>query len=208
MQNFMLFDNNGNPLIPASSGPPLTRPFPFPLQSSGSIVSSLLLALLLAAILPAVLLSPRPAYAQVGEDAPLFREIATMDSLLFVEGFNGCDLSTTRSVLAEELDFYHDQSGIQDKPQFMAAIEQNICSSPERKPIRRLVGGSMEVFPLYRDGTLYGALQSGQHEFYIQEPEKQPYKTSIAQFTHVWIRDGEEWRLTEVLSYDHQASSE
>lgn len=134
--------------------------------------------------------------------------MAMMDSLLFVEGFNGCDLSTTRSIVAEELDFYHDQSGIQDKPQFMAAIEQNICSSPERKPIRKLVAGSMEVFPLYRDDTLYGAIQSGRHEFYIQEPEREPYKTSIAQFAHVWIRDGEEWRLTEVLSYAHQATPE
>jgi hypothetical protein len=127
-----------------------------------------------------------------------------MDSLLFVEGFNGCDLSVTRSIVAENLDFYHDQSGIQDKPQFMAAIEQNICSSHEQKPIRKLVSGTVKVFPLYRDGTLYGAIQSGRHEFYIQKSGNAPYKTSIAQFTHVWVLDGEAWRLTEVLSYDHQ----
>lgn len=208
MQNFFLVDINGDPLITVSSTLPLTRPLPLPLRSSGSLASSLLLALLLVGILPSFLLSPRSTFAQVGEDAPLFREMVVMDSLLFVEGFNGCDLSTTRSIVAEGLDFYHDQSGIQDKPQFIAAIEQNICSSPERKPIRKLVAGSMEVFPLYRDGTLYGAIQSGQHEFYIQEPGKEPDKTSVAKFTHVWILEEEEWRLTEVLSYDHQATPE
>lgn len=131
-----------------------------------------------------------------------------MDSLLFVEGFNGCNLSLTRSLVADGLDFYHDQSGRQDKPQFMAAVEQNICSAPERKPIRKLVPGSMEVFPLHRDGTLYGALQVGRHEFYVRAPGRALEKTSVARFAHVWIRDGDAWRLTEVLSYDHQAPAE
>lgn len=131
-----------------------------------------------------------------------------MDSLLFVEGFNGCNLSIPRAIVADGLDFYHDQSGPQDKPQLMAAIEQNICASPQRKPIRKLVPGSVEVFPLRRDGTLYGALQVGRHEFYIREPGRTLYKTSIARFAHVWLRDGDAWRLAEVLSYDHRAPAE
>jgi hypothetical protein len=163
----------------------------------------LLLGALLAGTLP-----HRPALGQVGTDTPLYRALAAMDSLLFVEGFNGCDLALTRSLVAADLDFYHDQSGLQDKPQFMAALEQNICASPERKPIRKLVPGSMEIFPLHRDGALYGALQSGRHEFYVREPGRAPEKTSVARFAHVWIRDGDTGRLAEVLSYDHQSPAE
>lgn len=194
---------NGGLLIARTFGLPSMRPTTFHLQLPTIPVASLRL-LLLFGILSGGIQSPYPVLAQVEEDAPLYREISVMDSLLFVEGFNRCNLSVLRSIVAEGLDFYHDQSGIQDKPQFMMATEQNICSSPDRKPIRKLLPGSVEVFPLHRDGTLYGAIQSGRHEFYIQEPGTAPYKTSVARFVHVWIRDGKEWRLAEVLSYDHQ----
>lgn len=127
-----------------------------------------------------------------------------MDSLLFVEGFNKCDTAILERIVSDDLDFYHDQGGIQDKPLFMEAIKQNICSSPDRKPIRKLVPGSIDVFPLYSNGQLYGAIQSGTHEFYIQEPGKDLYRTNIAKFTNLWLLDQDKWLLSEALSYDHQ----
>ncbi|MBL4706380.1 MAG: beta-lactamase family protein, partial [Flavobacteriales bacterium] len=75
---------------------------------------------------------------------------------------------------------------------------------PNRKPIRKLVNGSMEVFSLYNEGKLYGAIQNATHEFYIKEPEKELYKTNIAIFTHLWLLDGNIWKLKRSLSYDHQ----
>lgn len=167
----------------------LTVPLPF---SAGSIL--LVLSLLL----------PQSAQAQIDREAPLFEDLSVMDSLLFVEGFNKCDREILDRIVSDDLDFYHDQGGIQDKPLFMEATEQNICSTPDRKPIRKLVPGSMEVFPLYSSGQLYGAIQSGTHEFYIQEPGKDLYKTSIARFTHLWLLEEDRWLLSEVLSYDHQ----
>jgi hypothetical protein len=159
----------------------------------------LLLGALLAGTLP-----HRPALGQVGTETPLYRALAAMDS----PRFNGCDLALTRSLVAADLDFYHDQSGLRDKPQFMAALEQHICASPERKPTRKWGPGSMDLFPLHRDGALYGPLQSGRHEFYVREPGRAPEKTSVARFAHVWIRDGDTGRLAEVVSYDHQSPAE
>lgn len=150
-----------------------------------------------------LLLSPS-AQAQIHRDAPLFADLMEMDSLLFVEGFNKCDAALLERIVSDELDFYHDQGGMQDKSLFMAAVKQNICSSPDRKPIRKLVPGSMEVFPLYTNGKLYGAIQSGTHEFYIREPGKDLQGTSIAEFTHVWRLEEEKWLLFEVLSFDHR----
>ena len=79
-----------------------------------------------------------------------------------------------------------------------------MCSTPERKPIRKLVDGSLDVFPLYNEGILYGAIQNGVHEFYIKEPDKELYKTNIAPFTSLWIIEENQWKLKRVLSYDHQ----
>ena len=128
-----------------------------------------------------------------------------MDSLLFNRGFNECDLGALDDLVTADLEFYHDQSGIQDRAAFFRAVEENICSSPDRKPLRRLVPGSVEVFPLYRDGELYGGLQTGRHEFYIREPEREPYMTSTASFAHLWLRSDSGWALSRVLSYDHGA---
>jgi len=57
---------------------------------------------------------------------------------------------------------------------------------------------------LDNNGQTYGALQSGEHDFYIQEPDKALIKTSIAKFSHLWVLVNGEWKLKRVLSFDHQ----
>ncbi|MEQ8523163.1 hypothetical protein [Gracilimonas sp.] len=54
------------------------------------------------------------------------------------------------------------------------------------------------------NGELYGAIQRGEHEFYILEPGKEMYKTGFARFTHLWLLEDGEWILKRVLSYDHK----
>ena len=83
----------------------------------------------------------------------------------------------------------------------------NICSSPNKKPIRKLVEGSMEVYPLYNNGELYGAIQNGTHEFYITDPEKELYRTGIAKFTSTWLLIDGNWVLKNALSFDHKAAN-
>lgn len=142
--------------------------------------------------------------AQVDEDSQLYRELAAMDSLVFDEGFNRCNLQVLNDVISPDLEFYHDQGGFQDKRAFMHAMRENICSSPERKPIRKLVEGSLAVFPLYDNGELYGAIQQGEHEFYIDEPGKELYITNIARFTSLWMQPDASWQLVRAYSFDHR----
>lgn len=141
--------------------------------------------------------------AQVEESSELFRELANKDSLLFEQGFNECNLTVTASLISDSLEFYHDVSGVQNRDGFFKAIRQNICSGAPQKPIRKLVQGSLEVFPLNDDGKLYGAIQKGVHEFYIKETGKELYQTGTAKFMHVWVLEEESWKLKTVLSYDH-----
>jgi CubicO group peptidase (beta-lactamase class C family) len=54
----------------------------------------------------------------------------------------------------------------------------------------------MEIYPLEKDGILYGAIQTGEHNFYALENDTQAYLTSIAKFTHL---DFGKWSLDEPI---------
>ncbi len=145
--------------------------------------------------------------AQVQEKSTLFQDLKAQDSVFFERGFNRCDLDYLKNQVKDDLRFYHDQGGFQDKTKFLESTANNICGSPAQKPIRKVDGESLDVFPLYSDGKLYGAIQSGIHHFYIREKDKKDLWTSTARFTHLWILEKESWKLTEVLSYDHQSTT-
>ncbi|QYA25861.1 nuclear transport factor 2 family protein [Gramella sp. MT6] len=144
-------------------------------------------------------------FAQVSHDSKLYKDLKARDSLLFDLGFNQCKINAYENFISEDLEFYHDQGGLTtNKEDFLNAVRNNICGNQEKKPIRKLIPGSLKVFPLYENGELYGAIQQGVHDFYINEPNKELYKTSSAKFTHVWILLNNEWILKRVLSYDHK----
>ncbi len=150
-----------------------------------------------------IFLSISTISAQVSKDNILFLQLQKMDSIVFQEGFNKCNLIDLEKTLHTEIEFYHDVGGIQDKEGFMLSMKNNICSNNPQKPIRKLVEGSLEVFPLYKQGILYGAIQNGTHEFWIKEPNKELYKTGIAKFSTTWLLIEGEWKMKNILSFDH-----
>ena len=141
--------------------------------------------------------------AQIAEDNILFIQLQEMDNIVFEEGFNKCNLKDLEKTLHSEFEFYHDVGGVGMKEDFMKNMKSNICSSPDRKPIRKVVEGSIQVFPLYDQGTLYGAIQNGSHEFWIKEPNKDLYQTGLAKFSTTWLLVDGEWKMKNVLSFDH-----
>lgn len=148
---------------------------------------------------------PLPLLAQVATNSELFQTLKKHDSLLFEAGFNNCEISAFEHFIAQDLEFYHDQGGLTtNKEDFLKNVRNNICSSPTKKPIRKLDLESLQVFPLYSNGKLYGAIQKGRHDFFIREPGKELYQTSTALFTHVWLLKDDKWILKRVLSYDHR----
>lgn len=147
-------------------------------------------------------------FAQVEENSELFQTLRTKDSLLFNLGFNTCDISQFRALVSEDMEFYHDQSGVTDsKDAFIASIENGLCKL-NYKARRELVAGSLQVFPMHGNGQLYGAIQTGEHRFYAKYPDKKEVLTSTAKFTHLWLLEDGQWKLARVLSYDHMASGE
>jgi len=140
---------------------------------------------------------------QIEKDSELFIDLEKQDSTFFERGFNRCDLEYSGKIIHKDLLFFHDQSGIQNRDDFFENTKKYICANPGQKPVRKVNKSSLEVFPLYDNGKLYGAIQKGIHDFYIREDGKEDVHTSRAKFTHVWLLENGDWFLKEVLSYDH-----
>jgi CubicO group peptidase (beta-lactamase class C family) len=154
-------------------------------------------------IFPMLLAMTSATAAQVAETSDLYQRIMQADRLLFEDGYNRCRLDKLDALLAGDFHFIHDQNGAASKPDFMKGFKDSICSNPERKPIRMPVAGTIQVFPLHNEGRLYGAIETGEHDFYIKEPGKQLYKTNTGRFTNVWLQTKSGWQISESLSYDH-----
>lgn len=145
-------------------------------------------------LLPLTLLIPvLPSPGQTGKppDA-LFETIKFLDAQLF-GAYNHCDLKTLGSMVSDDLEFYHDQTGLTvGKAPFLAAIQQNICGKVQRT----LLEDTLEVYPLKG----YGAVEIGIHRFHHPN---QPDNVGDAKFVTIWHDDNGVWKVTRVISYEH-----
>ena len=144
-------------------------------------------------------------FGQVQEKSELYKTIMTKDSLLFNVGFNTCDISQFENLLSENLEFLHDKDGISDKKEFLYNLKNGLCSSPDKYQSRReLISSSTEIFPLYKNDTIYGAIQNGAHRFYETIAGKEENFASSAKFSNVWLLENGQWKLTKSLSLMNQ----
>ena len=144
------------------------------------------------------------AFGQISKNSDLFKTLKKQDSIFFERSFNLCDMDYLENAIHKDLIFYHDQGGIQNRASFLKNTKNNICSDFVKKPIRKVVEESLEVYPMYNDGVLYGAIQTGIHDFYIRESHKADIKTSSAKFIHLYLLTEGKWLLKEVMSFDHK----
>lgn len=149
-------------------------------------------------------LTGKNSTAQVSKKSSLFKELKQADSLMFKEGFNKCNYTALKQVLHKDLEFYHDQGGIQNLIQFYNAFSKNICGKSNKKLVRKLLEETLEVYPLKNNGVIYGAIQKGAHNFYIKEPNKELQITGYAKFLNTWILENNEWKAKRILSFDHE----
>lgn len=135
-----------------------------------------------------------PALDTIKTDAELTRAITTLDKQLF-DAYNMCDLEKMKSFVAEDLEFYHDKTGLAVGRQvFLDAIQKNICGKVQRE----LVAGSLEVYPLKG----YGAVEIGVHRFL--HPWKQDHGVvGEVKFVQLWQYKDGAWKITRVISFDH-----
>ena len=155
------------------------------------------LTLCLPLLLLAALAQADPPPAKEPSTAELERTVAALDAKLF-DAYNRCDLDTLGALVADDLEFYYDKTGLsRGRAPFVEAIKNNICG----KVHRDLVPGSLEVYALHT----YGAVEIGSHVFCDprQTPKCDPAKSGAAKFVMLWQNDAGAWKLTRVISYDH-----
>jgi hypothetical protein len=138
-----------------------------------------------------------PALDAIKSDAELTSAISALDTKLF-DAYNTCDIDKLGSMVSDDLEFYHDKTGLAvGKQPFLIAIKDNICG----KVTRQLVKGSLEVYPLKG----YGAVEIGVHRFY--HPGAQDHDVvGEAKFIHLWQYKDGAWKVTRVISYDHEVA--
>jgi hypothetical protein len=126
--------------------------------------------------------------------ADLYKEIETMDSILF-NAFNTRDTSEFKTMFADDLEFYHDKGGLTG---YDHTIEFMRSTAKANNGLRRdLVKGSLEVYPI----PGYGAMEIGSHTFCHVESGKPDCGTF--RFVHIWQKKGGTWKITRVVSYGH-----
>jgi hypothetical protein len=151
------------------------------------------------------LLCANLVFAQTNKHAALDKVILTNDSLLFNIGFNTCDISQFDVLLSDKFEFFHDKDSISNKTTFLYNLKNGLCIDRKTYQSRReLVAGNTEIYPLYKDKTLYGVVQIGRHRFYEKITDKPERFASTARFTHIWLLENGVWKLTKSFSYDHQ----
>jgi hypothetical protein len=134
-------------------------------------------------------------YSPVSKD--LYDTIAYLDSLFF-NAFNTRDPDKLKTLLSDNLEFYHDLGGVTNYGQNIDAFKKTFES--ERRVRRELVKGTLEIYPI-KD---YGAVETGTHRFYATEKGQEEKLSSEARFVQVWQKKDGVWKITRIISYGHQ----
>lgn len=161
---------------------------------------------ILRTILPVVFLLCC-SYFTFGQQAgELYDTIVKMDSLYF-SAQNNCDLKKYESLLAEDFEFFHDKGGFTDSKENEMAGMAIFCGEEQRarQPLRReLTKGTLKVYPMDN----YGALAFCDHVFYLQIKDGTEKLVGSGKMTALWKLQNNEWKLTRIISYDHQPLAE
>lgn len=145
------------------------------------------MCLSLSAAEPAVANADPPAAPSLAQRVQAFDEA-------FFAAFNRCDLATLESMVAPGLEFFHDLNGVErSRERFLESVKNNVCG----KFRREVVAGSIEVWPLGKDGAIY----AGTHRFCNAG------KTGCqgqGRFLHILEWQSGRAVLARVVSYDHR----
>lgn len=139
------------------------------------------------------------ASAQSNQGLPatddLYKTVAGLDTALF-DAYNNCNLDKLGAMVSDDLEFYHDQTGLAVGRQvFVDAIKANICGKVQRE----LVPSSLEVYPLKG----FGAVEIGVHRF---THPNDPTSLGEAKFITLWQSKDGAWKVTRVISFDHHSA--
>lgn len=147
-----------------------------------------------------------PPKAAVPDQPALTERIAARDSEFFRLFFEGCDPARVRSMMADDIEMYHDKGGFVWRGAEGAIADYSKTCEERRKPgawrsRRELVRASLRVDPV----PGYGAIEDGVHLFYERKGDGPERLAGHARFTQLWRLDPDgHWRLARIFSFAHE----
>jgi len=138
------------------------------------------------------------------EGAALRSSIEARDAELFELFFQGCDPARLRTMLADDLEFYHDKGGfVFRNADAMVSDYAKQCTDRAKpnawRSRRELVTSSLIVDPV----PSYGAMEAGDHWFYERQGDGPERLAGKARFAMVWKWQHGQWKLSRILSFAH-----
>jgi hypothetical protein len=155
----------------------------------------------------AAVAAPAEPPVNIPPQPQLTDEIHKADAALLKLFFEGpCDTVRFRSMITDDIEFYHDKGGFNvRKPEdFVGQFEERcakLADPSSTRQRRELVESSLHVDPI----PGWGAMEIGDHLFYERQGVKGEWQlVGKGSFAMVWVLgvDGR-WRLSRVLSYSH-----
>lgn len=119
----------------------------------------------------------------------------------FWRAFNQCDAAAMGRLLAPDIEFYHDKTGLTaGRDKVVESLVKGPCGTPGLHVRREEVAGSVAVDPV----PGHGAIVSGVHRFYAKQGDTPERLDGDARFAVVWHKTATGWEMERVLSYAHR----
>lgn len=132
------------------------------------------------------------------------QELILEKDSIFWKAYNECDIATMENFLAKDLEFYHDKNGVEKGAQNLSeSLKNGLCQTGKNHLRREAVPNTVTVFPLKDKDSVYGAIISGEHLFFIRKDQNEK-ADGIARFSHLWLLKYGKWKMHRVFSYDHR----
>ena len=127
----------------------------------------------------------------------------TRDSLFWIT-YNACTMDRMNEFITKDVEFYHDKGGIiKGLDSMITKTKRNLCSGKLRLR-REEVKGTKRIDLLKENDHIYGAILSGEHFFYILVSGKSEVLDGHARYSHLWLKEGGNWKMSRIYSYDHK----
>jgi ketosteroid isomerase-like protein len=160
------------------------------------------LACLLCAMLPSLAAAQQASPTEIPTGQQLVDLIAELDRKL-VTAYGKCDVETFLSMMAPDVENYHDEAGrVVGREGAKKILVDGVCELRKKgiQPRIELIPGSLEV---YRMANV-GALEFGRYAFWLRRPGEDEAKVSTLRTMILWERRDGAWMVARHIAYAHE----